>query len=99
MSKKVLIEGSLIFNENPKKGLAFLQGMAALRSVNDVFTFKENSFLPSPADPASIANLLVKNTFLDKKKLGIYLAHPSNQEVLAEFVGKLGFKGVRVSPV
>jgi brefeldin A-resistance guanine nucleotide exchange factor 1 len=91
--KKVLIEGTMIFNESPKKGIPFLQGMLFR------IRCKEHGFLHTPADSANIADFLVQNAFVDKKLLGLYLAKPDNQEILREFVNRLGFKGVLFSEV
>ncbi len=86
--KKVLIQGTLIFNESPKKGIPFLQGIfLSLRNL-------EHGFIQTPLKSSDIAEFLVQNQFVDKKLLGLYLAKPDNQEILKEFVNRLGFKGV-----
>ena len=77
-----------MFNQNPKKGIPFLQGI--LLRDNSI----EHGFLETPVVASNIAEFLVENSFVDKKLLGLYLAKPDNQDILKEFVGRLGFKGV-----
>ncbi|KAI8823734.1 uncharacterized protein EV422DRAFT_618537 [Fimicolochytrium jonesii] len=74
--KRVLMEGSKRFNDDPRKGIAFLQ---------------EHQFLPDPVTPDSLAKFLKATPSINKVVLGDYLAKPKNLDLLKAFVGLMDF--------
>ncbi|KAL1914448.1 uncharacterized protein VTP21DRAFT_8900 [Calcarisporiella thermophila] len=84
MHKRLLLEGAARFNENPKKGIEFLQshGIIELDSSGD--------------STASLATFLKNTPRLNKKLLGEYLSKPSNIKVLKVFVQLFDFSEKRI---
>lgn len=69
--KKLLTNGTQLFNTDPKKGIQFLQ---------------EQHLLSDPIDPVEVVKFLRENPHLDKKMLGDYITSRSNLSILEEFV-------------
>lgn len=69
--KKLLTNGTQLFNTDPKKGVQFLQ---------------EQHLLSDPIDPVEVVKFLRENPHLDKKMLGDYITSRSNLTILEEFV-------------
>ncbi|KAL3311845.1 hypothetical protein Ciccas_009569 [Cichlidogyrus casuarinus] len=79
--KRVLLRGTHKFNSCPKTGIAYLQ---------------KHRILQDPIDPDELAQFLISNPQLDKKIIGDYLSNRKNTTVLAQFVKKLNFSGMRI---
>ncbi|XP_077786805.1 Golgi-specific brefeldin A-resistance guanine nucleotide exchange factor 1 isoform X2 [Podarcis muralis] len=79
--KKLLISGSELFNQKPKKGIQFLQ---------------EKNLLATPMDNNEVAKWLRENPRLDKKMIGEFVSDRKNVDLLESFVGTFGFQGLRL---
>ncbi|KAJ5177882.1 SEC7-like alpha orthogonal bundle [Penicillium coprophilum] len=77
-TKRLIIRGTQIFNEDPKKGIAFLV---------------EHGVIEDPNNPVLVARFLKGTTRLSKKILGEYLSKRGNEELLGAFVDLLDFSG------
>ncbi len=81
--KRILHQGTELFNQRPEKGIQFLQ---------------ENGFLNPQLDPLEIAHFLRENPGLDKKMIGEYISKKKNVEskILEVFVKSFDFTNVRI---
>ncbi|CAD5221044.1 unnamed protein product [Bursaphelenchus xylophilus] len=79
--KRLINEGTELFNKNPKKGIEFLC---------------EHGILKSPPDPKEIARFLRENPHLDKMKIADCICNRQNSEVLAAFVQSFPFENTRL---
>ncbi|XP_074531303.1 Golgi-specific brefeldin A-resistance guanine nucleotide exchange factor 1 isoform X2 [Halichoeres trimaculatus] len=79
--KKLLITGTELFNQKPKKGIQFLQ---------------EKGLLSDPIDINQVAQWLRENPRLDKKMIGEYISDRNNMELLDSFVNTFTFQGLRI---
>ncbi|KAJ5199979.1 SEC7-like alpha orthogonal bundle [Penicillium cf. griseofulvum] len=77
-TKRLIIKGAQIFNEDPKKGIAFLVGHGVIEDANN---------------PVLVARFLKGTTRLSKKVLGEYISKRGNEEILGAFVDLLDFSG------
>lgn len=75
-TKKLIIRGAQIFNEDPKKGIAFLAGHGVIEDVKD---------------PVLVARFLKGTSRLSKKILGEYISKRGNEELLGAFMDLLDF--------
>ncbi|ORZ10721.1 hypothetical protein BCR42DRAFT_333206 [Absidia repens] len=82
--KRIILTGSRLFNENPKKGIAYLK-------ENGIIKADENN-----DTKASLAYFLRSTQQLNKKSLGEYLGKPDNFELLQVFMRQFNFKGKRM---
>ncbi|ORZ20667.1 hypothetical protein BCR42DRAFT_409247 [Absidia repens] len=82
--KIIVLAGSKLFNENPKKGVAYLKEKGiVMADAND--DAKE-----------SLALFLRSTQQLNKKTLGEYLGKPDNLELLQVFMKQFNFEGKRM---
>jgi len=81
--KRVLSQGTELFNQRPEKGIQFLQ---------------ENGILNSALDPLEIAHFLRESPGLDKKMIGEYISKKKNVEskILEVFVKSFDFTAMRI---
>ncbi|KAF8416147.1 hypothetical protein BGX38DRAFT_1244736 [Terfezia claveryi] len=79
--KQTIIQGTSRFNEDPKKGIAFLAQQGIIENVDD---------------PRSIARFLRGTTRLNKAVLGDYISKKQNEKILVEFIDQFDFQGKRV---
>uniref|UniRef100_A0A1Q3FES7 Putative golgi-specific brefeldin a-resistance guanine nucleotide exchange factor 1 n=2 Tax=Culex tarsalis TaxID=7177 RepID=A0A1Q3FES7_CULTA len=81
--KRLLTQGSDLFNQRPEKGIQFLQ---------------ENGILNPVLDPLEIAHFLRENSGLDKKMIGEYISKKKNVEskILEVFVKSFDFAGLTI---
>uniref|UniRef100_A0A8C4XES2 Golgi brefeldin A resistant guanine nucleotide exchange factor 1 n=1 Tax=Erpetoichthys calabaricus TaxID=27687 RepID=A0A8C4XES2_ERPCA len=79
--KKLLIEGTKLFNQKPKKGIQLLL---------------EYGLLNSPVNNNEIALWLRENPGLDKKMIGEYISDRKNEDILKCFVRTFSFHGLRI---
>ncbi|XP_055916324.1 Golgi-specific brefeldin A-resistance guanine nucleotide exchange factor 1 [Eupeodes corollae] len=81
--KRVLTQGTELFNQRPEKGIQFLQ---------------ENGILNIVLDPKEVVLFLRENPGLDKKMIGEYISKKKNVEskILENFVESFDFTGLRV---
>lgn len=79
--KQIIIQGAAKFNEDPKKGIAFLAQQGIIDNVDN---------------PRSIAKFLMGTTRLNKAILGDYISKKQNEEILVEFIDHFNFEGKRV---
>ncbi|KAJ5327287.1 uncharacterized protein N7506_010389 [Penicillium brevicompactum] len=77
-TKKLIIKGAQIFNEDPKKGIAFLGGHGVIEDVQN---------------PVLVARFLKGTSRLSKKILGEYISKRGNEDLLGAFVDLLDFSG------
>ncbi|KAJ5799808.1 uncharacterized protein N7518_001876 [Penicillium psychrosexuale] len=77
-TKKLIIKGAQMFNEDPKKGIAFLVSHGVIEDANN---------------PVLVARFLKGTTRLSKKVLGEYISKRGNEELLGAFVDLLDFEG------
>ncbi|KAJ5250545.1 hypothetical protein N7489_000955 [Penicillium chrysogenum] len=77
-TKKLIIKGAQMFNEDPKKGIAFLVSHGVIEDANN---------------PVLVARFLKGTTRLSKKVLGEYISKRGNEELLGAFVDLLDFSG------
>ncbi|XP_053679381.1 Golgi-specific brefeldin A-resistance guanine nucleotide exchange factor 1 [Anopheles nili] len=78
--KRLLTQGTDLFNQRPEKGIQFLQ---------------ENGLLNQVLDPQEVAQFLRENSGLDKKMIGEYISKKKNVEsrILEVFVKSFDFAG------
>lgn len=80
--KKLFIECTVAFNENPSRGILELAA---------------RQFIVDPQDEKEVANFLFhKSTLLNKRVLGEYLVKPKHKSLLHEFMKLFDFAGLRV---
>ena len=79
--KQLIIQGASRFNEDPKKGIAYLTQQGIIDSVDNA---------------ASIAKFFRGTTRLNKAVLGDYLSKKQNEEILKQFIDQFDFRGKRV---
>uniref|UniRef100_A0A182R4X8 SEC7 domain-containing protein n=1 Tax=Anopheles funestus TaxID=62324 RepID=A0A182R4X8_ANOFN len=81
--KRLLTQGTDLFNQRPEKGIQFLQ---------------ENGLLNSVLDPQEVAQYLRANSGLDKKMIGEYISKKKNVEsrILEVFVKSFDFAGLTI---
>jgi brefeldin A-resistance guanine nucleotide exchange factor 1 len=81
--KRVLAQGTDLFNQRPEKGILFLQ---------------ENGTLNPQLDPLEIAHFLRESPGLDKKMIGEYISKKKNVEkgILEVFVKSFDFTATRI---
>ncbi|XP_055542001.1 Golgi-specific brefeldin A-resistance guanine nucleotide exchange factor 1 isoform X2 [Wyeomyia smithii] len=81
--KRLLTQGTDLFNQRPEKGILFLQ---------------ENGLLNATLDPLEIAHFLRENSGLDKKMIGEYISKKKNVEsrILEVFVKSFDFAGLTI---
>lgn len=81
--KRILSQGTDLFNQRPEKGIQFLQ---------------ENGTLNASLDPLEIAHFLRESPGLDKKMIGEYISKKKNVEkgILEVFVKSFDFTATRI---
>ncbi|XP_023229448.1 Golgi-specific brefeldin A-resistance guanine nucleotide exchange factor 1-like, partial [Centruroides sculpturatus] len=79
--KKLLAVGTEQFNNQPSKGITFLQ---------------EHGLLKDPLNPSEVALFLRDNPQLDKRMIGEYLSNRKNLKVLEAFVRSFTFEDLRI---
>ncbi|XP_052891953.1 Golgi-specific brefeldin A-resistance guanine nucleotide exchange factor 1 [Anopheles moucheti] len=81
--KRLLTQGTDLFNQRPEKGIQFLQ---------------ENGLLNTVLDPQEVAQFLRANSGLDKKMIGEYISKKKNVEsrILEVFVKSFDFAGLTI---
>lgn len=81
--KRILSQGTDLFNQRPEKGIQFLQ---------------ENGILNATLEPLEIAHFLRESPGLDKKMIGEYISKKKNVEkgILEVFVKSFDFTAVRI---
>lgn len=81
--KRVLTQGTELFNQRPDKGIQYLQ---------------EHGILGAQLDPMEVALFLRENPGLDKKMIGEYISKKKNvdSKILMNFVDSFDFAGLRV---
>lgn len=81
--KRILAQGTDLFNQRPEKGIQFLQ---------------ENGTLNPTLDPLEIAHFLRESPGLDKKMIGEYISKKKNVEkgILEVFVKSFDFTATRI---
>lgn len=81
--KRILSQGTDLFNQRPEKGIQFLQ---------------ENGTLNTTLDPLEIAHFLRESPGLDKKMIGEYISKKKNVEkgILEVFVKSFDFTATRI---
>jgi golgi-specific brefeldin A-resistance guanine nucleotide exchange factor 1 len=81
--KRVLSQGTDLFNQRPEKGIQFLQ---------------ENGTLNVNLDPLEVAHFLRESPGLDKKMIGEYISKKKNVEkgILEVFVKSFDFTSLRI---
>lgn len=81
--KRILSQGTDLFNQRPEKGIQFLQ---------------ENGTLNVKMDPLEIAHFLRESPGLDKKMIGEYISKKKNVEkgILEVFVKSFDFTATRI---
>jgi len=80
-TKKIIIKGAQLFNENPKGGIAYLA---------------ERGIIEDPKNPVLVAQFLKGTARLSKKVLGDFISKRDNEELLGAFVDLLDFSGRNV---
>lgn len=82
--KRLILKGSRLFNESPKKGIQFLveNGVIEADESGDINT--------------SLSHFLRSTQQLDKKALGEYLGRPENVETLRAYMEQFNFSGKRM---
>ncbi|MFH4973909.1 hypothetical protein AB6A40_000618 [Gnathostoma spinigerum] len=79
--KRIITEGTEMFNQDPKKGINFLM---------------ERGILKTPMDPEDVVAWLRANPHLDKKRIADYICSRKNSNVLEAFVRSFSFENVRL---
>uniref|UniRef100_A0A1B0DDP3 Uncharacterized protein n=1 Tax=Phlebotomus papatasi TaxID=29031 RepID=A0A1B0DDP3_PHLPP len=81
--KRILSQGTELFNSRPEKGIQYLQ---------------ENGLLNPVLDPREVAHFLRENSGLDKKMIGEYISKKKNVEskILETFVKSFDFTNLRI---
>ncbi|XP_013395195.1 Golgi-specific brefeldin A-resistance guanine nucleotide exchange factor 1 isoform X4 [Lingula anatina] len=80
-TKRLLQQGAELFNQNPSKGITFLQ---------------EQHLLSAPLQPGEVVQFLKTNPKLDKKMIGEYISKKKNHAVLEAFVKDFNFDDIRL---
>jgi brefeldin A-resistance guanine nucleotide exchange factor 1 len=65
ITKKIIIKGAQLFNENPKGGIAYLA---------------EHGIIEDPTNPVLVARFLKGSARLSKKVLGDFISKRDNEE-------------------
>lgn len=78
--KAAIIRGAAKFNEDPKKGIAYLASQGIIETVDD---------------PACIARFIKTTSRLDKKVLGEFISKKANEPILSAFLASFDFTGLR----
>lgn len=81
--KRILSQGTDLFNQRPEKGIQFMQ---------------ENGILNAKLDPLEIAHFLRESPGLDKKMIGEYISRRKNVEkgILEVFVKSFDFTATKI---
>ncbi|CAF0759689.1 unnamed protein product [Adineta steineri] len=79
--KKILKQGSELFNQSPSLGINFLQ---------------ENQILTNPLQINEIVKFVKDNPMLDLKVIGEYLSNRKNSSILEQYVKTFHFDDMRV---
>lgn len=81
--KRILAQGTDLFNQRPEKGIQFLQ---------------ENGILNQNLEPLEVAHFLRESPGLDKKMIGEYISKKKNVErgILEVFVKSFDFTAMRI---
>ncbi|KHN78013.1 Golgi-specific brefeldin A-resistance guanine nucleotide exchange factor 1 [Toxocara canis] len=79
--KRIITEGTDLFNQDPKKGVEFL---------------REKGILKTPLDPSDVVAWLRGNPRLDKKRIADYICNRKNLAVLDAFVRSFPFENTRL---
>lgn len=79
--KKIIVEGTSKFNENPRAGIAFLASQGIIEN---------------PDDPHSVVKFLKGTTRVSKSVLGDFLSKKNNDALLRAFLDLFDFAGQRV---
>ncbi|KAI9483078.1 MAG: hypothetical protein EXX96DRAFT_478742 [Benjaminiella poitrasii] len=82
--KRLILKGSRLFNESPKKGIQFLV-------ENNIILPDENGGINT-----SLSSFLRSTQQLDKKALGEYLGRPENFDTLKSYMHQFDFRGKRM---
>ncbi|KAJ5782987.1 hypothetical protein N7457_004761 [Penicillium paradoxum] len=77
-TKKLIIKGTQMFNEDPKKGIAFLASHGVIEDAQN---------------PVLVARFLKGTSRVSKKMLGEYISKRNNEGLLGAFVDLLDFSG------
>ncbi|KAJ5587336.1 uncharacterized protein N7459_003101 [Penicillium hispanicum] len=80
-TKRIIIKGAQMFNEDPKAGIAYLAG---------------HGIIEDPKNPVLVARFLKGTGRLSKKVLGDFISKRDNEELLGAFVDLLDFSGRNV---
>ncbi|KAA8571032.1 hypothetical protein EYC84_000398 [Monilinia fructicola] len=79
--KKIIIQGTIKFNENPKAGIAFLASQG---------------IIDDPKDAKTVANFLKGTSRVDKKQLGEFISKKGNEPILEALMDSFDFENKRV---
>ncbi|EDN92618.1 hypothetical protein SS1G_08481 [Sclerotinia sclerotiorum 1980 UF-70] len=79
--KKIIIQGTMKFNENPKAGIAFLASQG---------------IIDDPKDAKAVAKFLKGTSRIDKKQLGEFISKRGNEAILEALMDSFDFKNKRV---
>ncbi|ESZ95908.1 hypothetical protein SBOR_3721 [Sclerotinia borealis F-4128] len=79
--KKIIIQGTIKFNENPKAGIAFLASQG---------------IIDDPKDAKTVANFLKGTSRIDKKQLGEFISKKGNEPILEALMDLFDFENKRV---
>ncbi|CEF66676.1 Golgi-specific brefeldin A-resistance guanine nucleotide exchange factor 1 [Strongyloides ratti] len=79
--KKIITEGTELFNQSPKSGIQYLI---------------EKGVLSSSMNPTEIAHWIRSNPRLDKRKIAEYICSRERKEILKAFVGSFNFTNTRI---
>lgn len=81
--KRILSQGTELFNKKAEKGIQYLQ---------------ENGMLNTVLDPKQVAQFLRENSKLDKQQIGEYVSKKKNVEskILEHFVKSFDFANMRI---
>ncbi|KAI8371498.1 uncharacterized protein BYT42DRAFT_595024 [Radiomyces spectabilis] len=85
-SKRLILQGSYLFNESPKKGIKFLEENGVIKPYKN----------DDDESRKSLANFLRSTQQLNKKSLGEYLGRPENFDLLQVFMRQFEFTGKRM---
>ncbi|PHH83963.1 hypothetical protein CDD83_2712 [Cordyceps sp. RAO-2017] len=79
--KKIIVQGTAMFNEKPKIGLGFLEAHGIIADVTD---------------PDEVAKFLKGTSRVSKSVLGEFLSKRGNETVLKAFMDRFNFSGKRI---
>jgi brefeldin A-resistance guanine nucleotide exchange factor 1 len=79
--KKIIMLGASKFNEDPKRGIAYLASQGIIEN---------------PDDPHSVTKFLKSTTRISKKVLGEYISKKSNTHILESFIDQYDFTDTRI---